>query len=164
MNSRQKELLSSLKEEFERMNSRTNVGATLIDLKAIVQDIDDSKQIRVEIELQNKILRKELYGEFVSKLKQVQKELATIGIISELRDDEHPHLHIGRHPHHNFFVDAAFFISTFEDNEGINLPDDTCVYKFTKLQIHIKHGVYFDSVDELVKSEDFIYKIKKLAR
>ncbi len=165
MNSRQKDLISSLKEEFERMNSRTNVGATLIDIASIVQDIDDSKQIRQEIELQNKILRKELYGEFVSKLRQVQKELSTLGIISVLRNEEHNHsLRIGKRPNCDYFYDAAFYISTYEDKDGISLPDGGYIEKFTKLQIHVRHGEYFNTVDELVKTEDFIDRVKVLVR
>jgi hypothetical protein len=165
MNKRQSEILADLKNQFELINSRKDVGSTLINISAIVQDLDDSKLIRQEIELQNKILRKELYAEFVSKLKQVQAELKTIGIISELRDEEHNHnLHIGKRPDYNLFYDAAFYISTYEEKDGIGLPDGGYIEKFTKLQIHIRHGVYFDTVDELVKTQDFIDRIKKLAR
>lgn len=164
MNKRQSEILADLKNQFELINSRTNVGSTLINLSAIVQDLDDSKVIRREIELQNRILRKELYAEFVSKLKQVQKELNTLGIISELRDDNYPNLRIGKRKDYDLFYDAAFFISTYEDTDGISLPDGTYVEKFNKLQIHVRHGVYFDTVDELVKTQDFIDRIKKLAR
>ena len=164
MNKRQSEILADLKNQFELINSRTNVGSTLINLSAIVQDLDDSKLIRREIELQNRILRKELYAEFVSKLKQVQKELNTLGIISELRDDNYPNLRIGKRKDYDLFYDAAFFISTYEDTDGISLPDGTYVEKFNKLQIHVRHGVYFDTVDELVKTQDFIDRIKKFAR
>ena len=164
MNKRQSEILADLKNQFELINSRTNVGSTLINLSAIVQDLDDSKVIRKEIELQNRILRNELYTEFVSKLKQVQKELNTLGIISELRDDNYPNLRIGKRKDYDLFYDAAFFISTYEDTDGISLPDGTYVEKFNKLQIHVRHGVYFDTVDELVKTQDFIDRIKKLAR
>jgi hypothetical protein len=164
MNKRQSEILADLKNQFELINSRTNVGSTLINLSAIVQDLDDSKAIRREIELQNIILRKEFYAEFVSKLKQVQKELNTLGIISELRDDNYPSLHIGKRKDYDLFYDAAFYISTYEDKDGLSLPDGTYVEKFTKLLIHVRHGVYFDTVDELVKTQDFIDRIKKLAR
>ena len=165
MNKRQSEILADLKNQFELINSRTNVGSTLINLSAIVQDLDDSKAIRREIELQNIILRKEFYAEFVSKLKQVQKELNTLGIISELRDEEHyHHLHIGKRKDYDLFYDAAFYISAYADKDGLSLPDGTYIEKFTKLKIHIRHGVYFDTVDELVKTQDFIDRIKKLAR
>lgn len=160
MNSRQIELLDLLKNEFERMNSRTNVGATLIDIASIVQDIDDSKQIRQEIELKNKILRKELYAEFESKLHQVKNELITIGIISEMRSDG-TNLRIGS-------TDDAFFISSCEDINRIALPDGTSVYKLTKLNIRFNKGAYysslFNSVDELVKTNAFIDRVKVLAR
>ena len=89
----------------------------------------------------------------------------TIGIISELRDEEHNHnLRIGKRKDYDLFYDAAFYISTYEEKAGIGLPDGGYIEKFTKLQIHIRHGVYFDTVDELVKTQDFIDRIKKLAR
>jgi hypothetical protein len=164
MNKRQSEILADLKNQFELINSRKDVGSTLINISAIVQDLDDSKLIRQEIELQNKILRKELYAEFVSKLKQVQAELKTIGIISELIDDEYNSLHIGKRPDYDYFYDSSFYISTYENKDRISLPDGGYIEKFTKLKIHIRHGVYFDTVDELVKTQDFIDRIKRLAR
>jgi hypothetical protein len=165
MNKRQTEILNDLKNQFELINNRSVVKTSLIDISSIKRDIDESKAIRQEVELQNEILRNELYGEFNSKLKQVQLELNELGIISELRDEEHNHnLRIGKRKDYDFFYDAAFSISTYEDKDGISLPDGTYIEKFTKLQIHIRHGVYFDTVDELVKTRDFIDSIKVLAR
>lgn len=158
MNKRQTEILNDLKNQFELMNARSVVKTSLIDIASITRDIDESKVIRREVELQNEILRKELYGEFTSKLKQVQLELNELGIYSELREDG-SNLRIGSHRQSQFF-----FISKYDATDYYSLPDGSSYQKFTKLQIHIRHGVYFDTVDELVKTRDFIDRIKVLAR
>lgn len=156
MNKRQTEILNDLKNQFELINNRSVVKTSLIDISSIKRDIDESKAIRQEVELQNEILRNELYGEFNSKLKQVQLELSELGIISKLREDCKLHIGIDR--------SEFFFISKYEATDYYSLPDGTTYQKFVKLRIHIRHGVYFDTVDELVKTRDFIDSIKVLAR
>lgn len=166
MNTRQAKLISELTRQFELMNETSNVGSTLIDIASIRRDLDESAQIRREIELHNTILLDELRSNFVSKLKQVKMELESIGILSELRDDDYPNLHIGLKDYNGSLLrtDYSFYISYYADKKYIELSDGSHVEEIIGLNIHITHGEYFDSVDELVKTEKFINKIKRIAR
>jgi len=166
MNTRQAKLISELERQFELMNETSNVGSTLIDIASIRRDLDESAQIRREFELHNTILLDELRSNFVSKLKQVKMELESIGILSELRCDDYPNLHIGLKDYHGSLLrtDYSFYISYYINEKYIELSDGGHVKKIIGLNIHITHGEYFDSVDELVKTEKFINLIKRAAR
>lgn len=166
MNTRQAKLISELTNQFELLNERNNVKTTLIDIASIRNDIDESKQIRQEIKSHNEILLGELRSNFVSKLKQVKEELESIGILSVLNDGDYPKLKIGMYKYEDYLLpyDSSFFISYHTSREHISLSDNSYVEKIVGLNIHISHGNYFNSVDDLVKTEEFIYRIKKLAR
>ena len=166
MIARQEELINGLKNQFELINKINEVKSTLIDIASIRRDIDESNQIRQEIEMYNKIMKDELYAEFLNKLMQVKKEISCIGILSELRDGDYPHLHIGLRRHSNGNLldqDCSFYISNYDDQIWVDLPDGSHVYKFIGMRIHITHGEYFSSVDDLVKTEKFINRIKRFA-
>lgn len=166
MNTRQAKLISELTNQFELLNESNGVSTTLIDIASIRKDVDESKQIRQEIESHNEILLGELRSNFVSKLKQVKEELESIGILSELRDNDYPSLKIGMYKYRDFLLayDSSFYISYYLSEETIFLNDNSYVNKIVGLRIHIKHGEYFNSVDELVSTEKFINRIKLLAK
>lgn len=166
MNTRQAKLISELTNQFELLNERNGVTSTLIDIASIRRDVDESKQIRQEIESHNEILISELRSNFVDKLKQVQRELESIGILSVLRDDDYPNLKIGMYEYRDSLLpyDSSFYISYYASKESIGLKDNSYVDKVVGLNIHMTHGEYFESVDELVKTEKFVNRIKKLAR
>jgi len=166
MNTRQAKLISELTNQFEMLNERNNVKTTLIDIASIRKDLDEAKQIRQEIESHNEILLSELRSNFVSKLKQVKEELESIGILSVLTDDDYPNLKIGMYRYQDSLLpyDSSFFISYYTSKKHIYLSDNTSVEKIVGLNIHITHGEYFNSVDELVKTEKFIDRIKVLAK
>ena len=160
MNKRQEKLIAELMNQFELLNERNEVKSTLIDLASIKKDVNDAKKERIEIENHNRVLLHELRLNFIEKIKQVKEELESIGVLCKLRDDDYPHLQIGMYLYGDSLLryDQSFYLSYYKRSVYVELSDGSSIEKITKIDIHMAHGEYFDSVDELVRTDNFINK------
>lgn len=165
MNKRQEKLIAELMNQFELLNERNEVKSTLIDLASIKKDVDEAKKMRIEIENHNIVLLHELRLNFIEKIKQVKEELESIGVLCRLRNDDYPHLQIGMYLHGDSLLcyDQSFHLSYYTRSVYVELSDGSSVKKITKMEIYMDHGKYFDSVDELVRTDKFMDKIKFFA-
>ena len=162
MNKRQEKLIAELMNQFELLNERNEVKSTLIDLASIKKDVSDAKKMRIEIENHNRVLLHELRLNFIEKIKQVKEELESIGVLCKLRDDNHPHLQIGMYLYNGSLLhhDYHFYLGYYERSIYVDLSDGSSIKKITNIDIYMNHGEYFNSVDELVRTDKFMDKIK----
>lgn len=161
MTALQKQIIKSITAEFEKINQPI-VDVGLIDVAGILNNIDNDKKMKVEININN-ITMTDILNDVIDRdIEILNKDLSKIGIVAirkknfivEIRNNDYP------------YGDGFFFYYKYKyQNKVINNAHVEIMGSFSYIEVY-RPGAYlpvkFFTLQSLAADSTFINNIRKL--